>query len=152
LEPLQKLGADEVIPEEFETSIEIFARVLSKYLIPRNEINNIVSDVRANNYNTFRSLSNWSGKVSDLKQQLSNIDISVIQIERGSSLVGKSIENSDLRKKYGISIVAIKHEEKVVDNPEPSVILNADDIIYLLGTPDKITEAQGLFSRRAKSK
>jgi monovalent cation:H+ antiporter-2, CPA2 family len=147
LEPLQKLGADEVIPEEFETSIEIFARVLSKYLIPRNEINNIVSDVRANNYNTFRSLSNWSGKVSDLKQQLSNIDISVIQIERGSSLVGKSIENSDLRKKYGISIVAIKHEEKVVDNPEPSVILNADDIIYLLGTPDKITEAQGLFSR-----
>jgi len=37
VEEIKKLGADEVIPEEFETSIEIFTRVMQKYLIPRNE-------------------------------------------------------------------------------------------------------------------
>ncbi|MDD1678537.1 MAG: cation:proton antiporter, partial [Methanomicrobiales archaeon] len=31
VEPLYRLGADEVIPEEFETSVEIFTRVLKKY-------------------------------------------------------------------------------------------------------------------------
>jgi len=32
---LRNLGADEVIPEEFETSVEFFSRMLKKYLIPR---------------------------------------------------------------------------------------------------------------------
>ncbi len=35
---LRELGADEVIPEEFETSIEIFSRVLTKIGIPRHII------------------------------------------------------------------------------------------------------------------
>src|SRR6266568_3633838 len=35
---LTRLGANVVIPEEFETSIEIFARVLAHYNVPRDEI------------------------------------------------------------------------------------------------------------------
>jgi CPA2 family monovalent cation:H+ antiporter-2 len=35
---LYELGANEVIPEEFETSVEIFTRVLVKYLISADEI------------------------------------------------------------------------------------------------------------------
>ena len=31
IEELERLGADEVVPEEFETSLEIFARVLRRY-------------------------------------------------------------------------------------------------------------------------
>ena len=38
IEELIKLGADEVIPEEFEVSIEIFAKVLETYKVPRNVI------------------------------------------------------------------------------------------------------------------
>jgi CPA2 family monovalent cation:H+ antiporter-2 len=35
---LRKLGADVIIPEEFETSVEIFAQVLRAYEVPRNLI------------------------------------------------------------------------------------------------------------------
>src|SRR5436853_477673 len=35
---LTRLGANVVIPEEFETSIEIFSRVLARYNVPRDEI------------------------------------------------------------------------------------------------------------------
>ncbi len=35
VKPLYELGADEVVPEEFETSVEIFTLVLRKYLVPR---------------------------------------------------------------------------------------------------------------------
>lgn len=148
IEPLKKLGANEVIPEEFETSVEIFARVLTKYLIPKDKIEQIVADVRANNYNTFRSLSNLSGKISDLKNQLIDIDINTIRIKPGCYLAGKSILNSDLRKKYGISIVAIKQENTFITNPEPNTILNENDMVYLLGSPQKIMEAQSLFSQK----
>jgi CPA2 family monovalent cation:H+ antiporter-2 len=38
VEDLKSAGANEVIPEEFETSIEIFSRVLKEYHIPNNII------------------------------------------------------------------------------------------------------------------
>lgn len=53
---LYELGADEVIPEEFETSIEIFTRVLEEYLVPRNEIQRHVEQVRADGYKMFRNV------------------------------------------------------------------------------------------------
>ncbi len=43
---LRRLGVDEVIPEEFETSVEIFSRVLSRYLVPQDEIERLIAQVR----------------------------------------------------------------------------------------------------------
>ncbi|UJH91346.1 NAD-binding protein [Antarcticibacterium sp. 1MA-6-2] len=51
-----RLGADEVIPEEFETSIEIFSRVLRKYLIPHNEIQDFINQVRSSDYEMLTTL------------------------------------------------------------------------------------------------
>ncbi|MFH0812675.1 MAG: cation:proton antiporter [Pseudomonadota bacterium] len=55
VQPLYDLGADEVVPEEFETSIQIFARVLVKYDVPTNEIEKLVATVRSDGYGMFRS-------------------------------------------------------------------------------------------------
>ncbi len=57
MEMLYRLGADEVIPEEYETSVEIFTRVLSKYEIPREEIDRFVAEIRASGYQMFRGPS-----------------------------------------------------------------------------------------------
>jgi CPA2 family monovalent cation:H+ antiporter-2 len=55
IDPLLALGANEVIPEEFETSIEIFSRVLGNYLIPVNEIEQVSYAIRSNNYEIFNT-------------------------------------------------------------------------------------------------
>ena len=60
MEALYKLGADEVIPEEFETSVEIFARVLDRYHIPKDSIEELVTKIRSDGYEMFRSLSEGS--------------------------------------------------------------------------------------------
>jgi CPA2 family monovalent cation:H+ antiporter-2 len=44
---LLRLGANDVIPEEFETSIEIFARVLSHYGATREDVDRLVDQIRA---------------------------------------------------------------------------------------------------------
>lgn len=51
---LKSLGADEVIPEEFETSIEIFSRVLSHYRTPRNIISEFAEMIRKDSYKILR--------------------------------------------------------------------------------------------------
>jgi CPA2 family monovalent cation:H+ antiporter-2 len=57
MEDLFKAGANEVIPEEFETSVEIFTRVLDRYGIEREQIDKLVTDIRSDNYEMFRTLS-----------------------------------------------------------------------------------------------
>lgn len=53
-EDLYKLGATQVIPEEFETAIEMFERVLNKFLMPHDQIEVIIGNIRKNNYGLVR--------------------------------------------------------------------------------------------------
>ncbi|NOY64670.1 MAG: hypothetical protein GXO97_04635, partial [Nitrospirae bacterium] len=55
VDELKTLGADEVIPEEYETSIEIFSRVLNYYNVPRNQIEDYITAIRADNYSILRA-------------------------------------------------------------------------------------------------
>ena len=54
IDELFTLGADEVIPEEFETSVAIFSRVLQNFLVPVDEIEELIRSVRSNNYELFQ--------------------------------------------------------------------------------------------------
>ncbi len=53
MNPLLKLGANAVIPEEFETSIEIFNRVMSKFSISQSKIDKFIFKTREDNYKVF---------------------------------------------------------------------------------------------------
>ena len=57
VDDLNAAGADQVIPEEFETSVEIFSRVLREFHIPNNVIEQQVELVRLEGYSMFRGLS-----------------------------------------------------------------------------------------------
>jgi CPA2 family monovalent cation:H+ antiporter-2 len=58
IDELYKLGADQVIPEEFETAIELFEQVLSKRQIPLQEINAIINRIRDDHYGIFLDKEN----------------------------------------------------------------------------------------------
>ncbi len=144
VKPLYELGADEVIPEEFETSVEIFARVLAKYLIPRDEIERLVAEVRSDGYEMFRSLSKESSSFSDFKLQFPDVEISTLRIAERSPFVGKSLAQIELRKKYGVTVLAIRQSSQIVSNPDVNMPLCADDVLFVLGPPDRIAEVAGL--------
>ncbi len=52
------LGANEVIPSDFQTSLEIFSRVLRRYMKPENEISEFIDQIRAGHYEIFRKKDN----------------------------------------------------------------------------------------------
>ncbi|MDE0556454.1 MAG: NAD-binding protein, partial [Candidatus Poribacteria bacterium] len=74
VEPLYRVGANEVIPEEFETSLEIFTRVLMEYLIPNDQIEQFVAEVRADGYKMLRTLPTYTPPVSDLNVQFPDLN------------------------------------------------------------------------------
>jgi CPA2 family monovalent cation:H+ antiporter-2 len=144
---LYDLGAHEVIPEEFETSVEIFTRVLVKYLIPTDEIERFTAEVRADGYEMLRSLSKDPTSLTDLKFHIPDIEISALRVHPSSPLVGKSPAQIQLRKKYGVTLLAIRRNSKILSDIGGRTRFRADDILVLLAQPHKITAIKGLFRK-----
>jgi len=141
VKPLYELGADEVIPEEFETSVEIFTRVLTKYLIPREEIERLVAEIRADGYKMLRSLVLPAASLSDLSHHLHEIDLTAFRISAESPLSGKTLGQADLRKRFGVTVVAIGRDSEILGNPGAETVIQPGDILFLLGAPENISRA-----------
>lgn len=142
---LREMGANEVIPEEFETSVEIFSRVLTKYLIPHGAVDQFIQDIRADSYHVLRSPSGLSSSLCDLKINIPNVDITALKIFPGSSAVRQSISGINVRRAYGISILAIRRKGKVLVNPSGETILEPDDEAIVIGSPADIARLSLVF-------
>lgn len=130
---LVRLGADEVISEEFETSIEIFTRVLNKYLVPHDEIETFVKEIRTDNYEMFRGNHTPQRSVNDLHVHLSDMEISTIRIKDGSWLNERTLADLNLRKKFGVSVLAVERNKQTYHNPGGEFEVKSQDLLILFG-------------------
>lgn len=144
---LNTLGADEIIPEEYETSIEIFFRILKKYLVPQEDIEKLVNDLRANGYLMIRKLTVDTGVNSgfNLTDGLPGVDIQVVKVGEGSCFDGKSLSYLELRKKYGVTVLSIRSNSKMIYVPDGNSLLHARDACVLLGKPEDLYIVRKLF-------
>jgi monovalent cation:H+ antiporter-2, CPA2 family len=145
LEDLYDIGADQVIPEEFETSIEMFDRVLSKLLIPRKEINAVIGKIRDDNYGIFRE-NDAKTDLAALKMH-ANFEITAVKIENKSRVIGLSLLEAQLRKTYGVTLVALFRNKELYDNPDPETVFQYGDIIYIMGRSEQIANASEIFAQ-----
>jgi len=146
--PLYRAGADYVIPEEYETSIEIFALVLQKYLVPRQQIEELVTEIRSSGYRMLRSLPVRSASLNDLKPHMHDAEISSIEIEQGAEAAGRSLMELGLRECYGINVLLIRRNTEVLSNPKAGAVLEAGDVVVLFGAPADIARGTRLFRRQ----
>ncbi|MBW1917893.1 MAG: cation:proton antiporter [Deltaproteobacteria bacterium] len=145
VQPLYELGANEVVPEEFETSLEIFVLVLKKYLVPREQIEKLITEVRANGYKVLRGFTDDLAAFVNLKHYLHDYEINTVSLEERSPLAGKSLAQVELRKKYGITVLAVRRDGQMLANPEPDMELEGNDLLIILGSPRDIAHYNYLF-------
>jgi|AGTN01.2.fsa_nt_gi Kef-type K+ transport system, predicted NAD-binding component len=145
MKPLYEIGASEVIPEEFETSVEIFARVLRSYLVPRDSIDQLTAELRSENYEVLRCPTKGYA-LSDLNVPLANVEIATVQVKEGVPASGKTIKEIELRKRYGVTVLMIQRGQTPVYNPDADTQLLSGDILYIFGQPEKLAGAVRLFS------
>jgi CPA2 family monovalent cation:H+ antiporter-2 len=141
VDDLKSLGADEVIPEEFETSIEIFARVLHRYSFPRNAILDMVDKIRSNSYTALRGVELPRHKLFEKYEWLPEIEIDGYRIPEGSDLHEKTIKELQIRKKTGVTVIAVRRGKTVHTNPEPDFRLKAGDFLLFTGDRESMNNA-----------
>ncbi len=65
-------------------------------------------------------------------------EYSVAEIHVPRSWVGQSILDLNIRRHYGITVIAIRRGKKLDVTPAPDVPFSAEDTVTVLGTDDKI--------------
>lgn len=139
-----RLGADEIIPEEFETSIEIFTRVLNKYLVPNDQVESFINFIRSQNYEMLRTPSGLTAIPEHLQLTIPDVTISALPVRQGNNkIVGKSVADSALRRQFGVTILAIKRNSHFETNIRPEQTIEQDDVLYVFGPPDRISALNG---------
>ena len=131
------LGADEVVPEEFETSVQIFSQVLQNFLVPEDDIHQIIEKVRADNYELFK------GELKRPKtyrpKNIADFNITCLRINSDSNeFLGKPLKDLKLRVEHGINILGIKRKEEMLEAIQPTEVLKQGDIVYVQGNQNKI--------------
>jgi len=145
LDDLSRAGADEVVPEEFETSLEVFARVLRLYGIPSNTIEREVAAVRGEHYGVLRGLALPGLKLDALKHLGVHAALDTVEVEEDARAIGESPTTLDLRRETGTTLIAVVRDGKALYTPDPEFRFRAGDTVVLVGQGEALVNTCGVF-------
>lgn len=70
-------------------------------------------------------------------------DYGIAELEAHASWVGETLIDLDFRKKYGLSVIAIRHGETDVNvNPLPGDRISAGDVVIVIGSEEQISKLE----------
>ncbi len=145
VEQLYKIGADQVLPEKFEIAVDLFNRVLVNRLYPQKDINRILNHIRSLNLGEFTEKDTINQP--SIFDELPNMNITAIKVDFKSMLDGKTLADSQLRNKTGVTLLAIKRGNEIIEHPTPKTIFKGNDIVYVLGNPEQVNLSIELFTK-----
>lgn len=141
IEELAKLGADSIIPEEFETSLEIFRKVLEKYHIPLNIIMKEVALIRNESYKVLRKEEEAANSFIHIDEILAAGLTETYFVNDDNPYAGKDLSEINLRAKTDATIIAIVRDGKIITNPSGKEKLSAHDTLVVTGTHISVDKA-----------
>ena len=141
IEELRSLGADEVLAEEFETSIEIFTRVLRRLHVPGNVIRAQTRLLRGEDYRMLRTPAGDERLTDDLLRILAAGVTDVYLLSERHLREETTIRSLALRKRAGATIIAVVRGQESHTNPPADLRLEPGDALVLVGSHAEIERA-----------
>jgi CPA2 family monovalent cation:H+ antiporter-2 len=137
LEDLARLGVYEAVQPELEAGLELGRQALSHLGAEVGEIQRISDRTRRELYSSFTDGSGDKELLLRLRNTMRVIETEWVRLTEGSPMLDKTIGELEIRSETGASVVAIIRDEDLLANPGPEVVLQAGDLMSILGTPDQ---------------
>ncbi len=150
IEELERLGADEVVPSEFETSIELFVRLLARLGVPRHVTRVQESLVRLDHYQALRGVGATPELLAEARKLVMGGILETAQVMPGSAVAGRSLAELDLRRRTGATVLSVVRDERPLPTPDGPTRLEAGDLIVLYGPHEAIDRALHLLEPRGE--
>ncbi|MBU1096478.1 MAG: cation:proton antiporter [Bacteroidetes bacterium] len=145
IEELNKLGADSIIPEEFETSLEIFRKVLQNYHIPLNIIMKQAALLRQESYMLLREPEAISSFIH-LDEILAEGITETYYVNEDNPHSNRSLSEIHLRAETEATIIAIVRDGKTISNPTGKESILAHDTLVITGTHQSVDKAINILN------
>ncbi len=143
---LYRLGADEVVPEEFETSLELAGSVLRAYGASPLMILREQTAIREERYGLLLAEGVERPEHSSLDTLLSHADFSDHAVAAGTHACGSTLRALDLRGRTGATVLVLRRGSETMANPAPDLKLQSGDVLVLFGRGSEMDAARALLA------
>lgn len=145
IDELYQTGANLVIPEEFETSIEIFTSVLREYHVPNNVIEAQIVVLRQERYSILRGRKLPKAVIEQLDVVLTQGTTEAVVLLHHSPAIGKTLGESALLEDKKVQLVALIRAGRAQTTFDPTLVLRVGDTLVVTGDHGEIDRVmQGL--------
>ncbi len=152
VDALLRAGANEVVPQEMETAVEVMARTLRHFLVPDDEIDHRVRLARDMVPGDRRVAAHPRLDPLQIGNVVPGIEVQVAVVQAGSEADAASLADLHLRRRTGVNVIAWKRGDEIATEVDPARVLQPDDIVVLLGPSARMADATDLLRHmRAES-
>ncbi len=141
IETLKQLGANVVIPEEFETSLQIFSKVLENYHIPLNVVMKQMAILRSESYQMMVKEGSGVSSLTHIDEILAAGITETYYVDDDNPHIGQTLSELNLRARSDATIIAIVRNGKTITGPAPSEKITAHDTYVLVGDHKSVDRA-----------
>jgi len=142
MEELIAAGADEVIPDEIEASLQLATSVLRRFKIPEGRILQTSAKLRQEHYD---ALLQPDAQKSDLSSYLSALQgghVEFVKIPESAGCISKSLSELDFRANTGATVIGLVRNEQTDYGISPGQVIESGDTLILLGDQEAIQQAR----------
>ena len=72
---------------------------------------------------------------------------SIIEFTSSAKFENKRINDLNMRKKFGISIIAIKRDNDLIVSPDPNISILSGDILILIGSDEQLNHFENYMDK-----
>ena len=148
IDDLMRQGATDVVVEEFEASLELFARALRSYELPAARIARELDAVRREHYGLLRGAAAPDLKLDTLKHLGIHEALELVEVEEGAAAVGESARTLDLRRRTNAIQVAVVRDGVPMYRRDEAFRYRVGDTAVLVGDREALDAAAALFRGR----
>jgi CPA2 family monovalent cation:H+ antiporter-2 len=133
IDGLFAVGANQVIPEEFETSIEIFTAVLRDYHVPNNVVQAQIRLLRQERYSLLRGRKLPGTVVDQLETIMQEGTTDTFLLLQHSPAVGKKIGELGIGDAGDCALVALVRGGRALQGYDETLELRVGDTLVMTG-------------------
>jgi CPA2 family monovalent cation:H+ antiporter-2 len=131
---MSELGVSKIVLPEFEAGIEMTRQLLLHLRIPPTEVHRYTDALHQKIYEHLSDRTTDYRLLSQLRNVEQQFELQWIRLTEESPIVHKSIGESEIRKRSGVSLVGVVRKDQLISNPDANFLLLPDDVIAIIGS------------------
>jgi CPA2 family monovalent cation:H+ antiporter-2 len=138
-------GANDVVSEEVESSIELVSKVLRRFDVPATAVSHFTQELRDEGYELVRG--SFAGQVDPwLAEILEEVASEWVEVPETAPV--RSIATLGVRKRTGASIVAVRRAGETLTNPDAAFEVRGGDSLLVLASGEQLAALRAILEDR----